>query len=51
MMNMAHKTFIEDVGKWDFLEYWIDCWLQHLRRNLIAVSFIFFINLFILIGG
>ena len=47
----SHKTFIEDVGKWDFLEYWIDCWLQHLRRNLIAVSFIFFINLFILIGG
>ena len=37
----SHKTFIEDVGKWDFLEYWIDCWLQHLRRNLIAVSFIF----------
>jgi len=37
----SQKTFIEDVGKWDFLEYWIDCWLQHLRRNLIAVSFIF----------
>ena len=35
----SHKTFIEDMGRWDFLEYWIDCWLQHLRRNLIAVSF------------